>query len=72
MTLSDDGIRVTINGQPVIDNLTYHAPSWNQSSIYLEANKDVAATIEAAIRANAGLLSAGLTVAGDEPASAED
>ena len=39
---------------------------------YLEANKDVAATIEAAIRANAGLLSAGLTVAGDEPASAED
>jgi len=39
---------------------------------YLEANKDVAATIEAAIRANAGLLSAGLTVAGDEPASTED
>ena len=39
---------------------------------YLEANKDVAATIEAAIRANAGLLSAGLTVAGDEPAAAED
>src|SRR5436853_3247764 len=32
---------------------------------YLETNKDVAATIEAAIRANAGLLSAGLTVAGD-------
>jgi recombination protein RecA len=39
---------------------------------YLEANKDVAAAIEAAIRANAGLLSAGLTVAGDEPAAAED
>jgi recombination protein RecA len=39
---------------------------------YLEANKDVAAAIEAAIRANAGLLSAGLTVAGDEPASTED
>ena len=39
---------------------------------YLEANKDVAATIEAAIRANAGLLSAGLTVASDEPASTED
>src|SRR6202051_213819 len=35
---------------------------------YLEANKDVAAAIEAAIRANAGLLSAGLTVAGDEQA----
>jgi recombination protein RecA len=39
---------------------------------FLEANKDVAATIEAAIRANAGLLSAGLTVASDEPAAAED
>ena len=39
---------------------------------YLETNKDVAAAIEAAIRANAGLLSAGLTVAVDEPASTED
>ena len=39
---------------------------------FLEANKDVAAAIEAAIRANAGLLSVGLTVAGDEPAVAED
>ena len=39
---------------------------------YLEANKDVAAAIEAAIRANAGLLSAGLTVAGDEPSTGED
>src|SRR2546423_2047825 len=38
---------------------------------YLEANKDVAAAIEAAIRSNAGLLSAGLTVGGDE-AAAED
>jgi recombination protein RecA len=36
---------------------------------YLEANKDVAATIEAAIRGSAGLLSAGLTVAGDEAGS---
>ncbi len=39
---------------------------------YLEANKDVAAAIEAAIRSNAGLLSSGLTVGGDEPAAAED
>jgi recombination protein RecA len=38
---------------------------------YLETNKDVAAAIEAAIRSNAGLLSAGLT-AGDEPVAAED
>jgi recombination protein RecA len=35
---------------------------------FLETNKDVAAAIEAAIRANAGLLSAGLTAAGDEAA----
>ena len=35
---------------------------------FLEANKDVAASIEAAIRANAGLLSAGLATTGDEAA----
>src|SRR2546430_2012670 len=39
---------------------------------YLEANKDVAAAIEAAIRSNAGLLSAGVTVGADEAAAAED
>jgi len=39
---------------------------------FLEANKDVAAKIEAAIRANAGLLSVGLTVAGDEASAPED
>ncbi len=38
---------------------------------YLEANKDSAAAIEAAIRGNAGLLSAGLTVAGEDSASDE-
>jgi recombination protein RecA len=38
---------------------------------YLEANKDAAAAIEAAIRGSAGLLSAGLTVAGDDPGSAD-
>jgi recombination protein RecA len=35
---------------------------------FLETNKDVAAAIEAAIRSNAGLLSAGLAAAGDEAA----
>ncbi len=38
---------------------------------YLEANKDAAVAIEAAIRGNAGLLSAGLTVAGEDSASDE-
>jgi recombination protein RecA len=42
------------------------------AKLYLETNKDVAAAIEAAIRANAGLLSAGLTVPSEEPAVAED
>jgi recombination protein RecA len=38
---------------------------------FLDANKDVAAKIEAGIRSNAGLLSANLTVAGgEEPAAA--
>jgi recombination protein RecA len=39
---------------------------------YLETNKDVAAAIESAIRSSAGLLSAGLTVAGDDGGSASD
>jgi len=42
------------------------------AKVYLETNKDVAAAIEAAIRANAGLLSAGLTVPSEEAAAAED
>jgi recombination protein RecA len=37
---------------------------------YLEAHKDVAAAIEAAIRSSAGLLSAGLTVSGGEETAA--
>jgi recombination protein RecA len=39
---------------------------------YLEANKDTAAAIEAAVRSSAGLLSAGLTVAGEDTGSAGD
>jgi recombination protein RecA len=42
------------------------------AKLYLETNKDVAAAIEAAIRANAGILSAGLTVPSEEPAAAGD
>ena len=46
MTLSDDGIRVTINGQAVIDNMSYHPPSWDWNWIYLEANRDYDIQIE--------------------------
>jgi recombination protein RecA len=38
---------------------------------YLETNKDVAAAIESAIRASVGLLSAGLTVSGEDSSSDE-
>jgi recombination protein RecA len=39
---------------------------------YLEANKNVAAQIETAVRSSAGLLSVELTAAGEEAGSAED
>jgi recombination protein RecA len=39
---------------------------------FLEANKDIAGKIEGAIRSSAGLLSAGLTVAGGDDAAAAD
>jgi recombination protein RecA len=39
---------------------------------YLEANKDVAAAIEAAIRSSAGLLSSGLTVSSEDSSSSDE
>jgi hypothetical protein len=39
-TFSDDGVRVLINGQAVIDNYTYHPPTWNSGSIDLLGNQD--------------------------------
>lgn len=39
MTYSDDGVKFSLNGRPVIENLTYHAPTWNWNWIYLEAGK---------------------------------
>lgn len=39
MTYSDDGVRLSLNGQPLIDNMTYHPPTWNWNWIYLEAGK---------------------------------
>jgi recombination protein RecA len=41
------------------------------AKLFLETNKEIANAIENAVRGNAGLLSAGLTVAADEPATAE-
>lgn len=39
MTYSDDGVRVYLNGNVIIDNWTYHAASWNLNSINLEAGQ---------------------------------
>lgn len=46
ITNSDDGIRVTVNGQKIIDNWTGHAPTINSGDIQLRANKMVPITIE--------------------------
>jgi hypothetical protein len=38
VTVSDDGVRVWVNGQLLIDNWTQHAPTTNTGSITLTAN----------------------------------
>ena len=38
-TVSDDGVRLTINGQVVIDNLTDHAPTEDSGTITLVAGQ---------------------------------
>jgi recombination protein RecA len=43
-----------------------------QAKAYLEANKEVAAKIEAAIRSNAGLIGQSLALGGDEPPEAAE
>jgi len=43
-----------------------------QAKVYLEANKDAAAKIEAAIRANAGLIGQSLALGSDEPPEAAE
>jgi len=39
MTYSDDGVRVWVNGQLLIDNWTVHPDTWNWNSIDLQANQ---------------------------------
>lgn len=38
-TNSDDGVRLWVNGQLVVDNWTYHAPTENSGTIFLEQGK---------------------------------
>ncbi len=45
-TISDDGIRVTVDGQKLIDNWTGHGATPNSGDIQLKANKLVPITVE--------------------------
>lgn len=38
-TTSDDGVRLTVNGQRLVDNWTIHAPTENSGAIYLVAGQ---------------------------------
>jgi hypothetical protein len=45
-TLSDDGIRVTVDGKPVIENWTWHVPTKNTGQLTLEREKSVEIKVE--------------------------
>jgi hypothetical protein len=45
-TISDDGIRVTVDGQKLIDNWTGHGATPNSGDVQLKANKMVPITVE--------------------------
>lgn len=45
-TLSDDGVRVLVDGQPVIDNWTWHAPTRDSAEILLPEARAVEILVE--------------------------
>lgn len=45
-TLSDDGVRVLVNGRPVIENWTWHGPTPDEGIIEQAADGEVAVTVE--------------------------
>lgn len=45
-TLSDDGVRVVVNGKPVIENWTWHAPTRDTGTITLEGDANVEIVVE--------------------------
>lgn len=45
-TLSDDGIRVCVDGQPIIDNWTWHGPTRDTGQLTLESDKTVEIVVE--------------------------
>jgi len=46
VTLSDDGVRVTVDGAPIIDNWTWHGPTRNTGTLTLPADKTVEIVVE--------------------------
>ena len=45
-TESDDGVRVTVDGKPIIDNWTWHGPTRDSGSLTLEAGRVVEIVVE--------------------------
>jgi len=45
-TLSDDGIRITVDGKTIIENWTWHGPTNNTGTLELRTNKTVEITVE--------------------------
>jgi nitrous oxidase accessory protein NosD len=45
-TLSDDGVRVTVDGQPVIDNWTWHVPTRDEGTFEMAEPKAVEIVVE--------------------------
>jgi len=45
-TLSDDGVRVSVDGKPVIENWTWHGPTRDTGQITIDFDKRVEITVE--------------------------
>ena len=46
VTLSDDGVRVAVDGTPIIDNWTWHGPTRDTGTVTLAAEKTVEVVVE--------------------------
>ncbi|MCC6228618.1 MAG: right-handed parallel beta-helix repeat-containing protein [Phycisphaerales bacterium] len=45
-TTSDDGVRVLVDGKPVIENWTWHAPTKNDGTFTVDNDAEVSVTVE--------------------------
>jgi hypothetical protein len=45
-TLSDDGVRVSVDGKPVIENWTWHGPTRDTGQVAIDSDKTVEITVE--------------------------